>query len=140
MNRNVQLTLTGRQQDLEGGETVTELSAEAEYFEQNGASYILYEEHTENGGAIKNRIKLKDLLLEVTRRGAVNTRMVFEAGKEHMTEYATPLGTLHMGVLTHSVAAEPSKDELTITADYSLMSCGEEISRCRISIKIQDKL
>ena len=140
MNRNVQLTLTGSQQDPEGGETVTELSAEAEYFEQNGAVYILYEEHTEDGGVIKSRIKLKDLLLEVTRRGSVNTYMVFEAGKEHMTEYATPSGTLHMGVFTHSVVTEPSEKGLNITADYSLTACGEEISRCKISIKIHDKI
>lgn len=140
MNRNVQLTLTGRQQDPEGGESVTELSAEAECFERNGALYIFYEEHTEDGGTVKSRIKLKGLLLEVARRGDVNTCMVFEAGREHMTEYATPSGTLHIGVLTHSVVTEPSKDELTVTADYSLTACGEEISRCRISIKIQDKL
>ena len=140
MDRNVQLTLTGIQQDPEGGETVTELSTEAEYFEQNSAVYILYEEHTEDGGLIKSRIKLKNLLLEVARKGAMNTYMAFEAGREHMTEYTTPSGTIHMGILTHSVTAEPSKDELTITADYSLTASGEEISRCKISIKIHDRI
>lgn len=140
MDRNVQLTLTGRQRDAEGGETVTELSTEAEYFEQNNAVYILYEEHTEDGGVTQSRIKLKDLLLVVTRRGAVNTCMVFEAGKEHMTEYATESGTLHMGVFTHSVVTEPSNKGLNITADYSLTTCGEEILRCKISIKIHDKI
>lgn len=140
MNRNTALTLTGCQRNPEGGETVTELSAEAEYFEQNGALYILYEESTEDGGTIKSRIKLKDNLLEVTRKGVLNTCMIFETGREHMTEYSTPFGNLQMGILTHSVEADRSDNELIIVADYSLTSDGAEISRCKISIKIHSRV
>lgn len=52
---------------------------------------------------IHNRIKYRGNLLEVTRHGAVNTRMVFECGREHMTDYATPFGCLRLGILTHSL-------------------------------------
>ena len=140
MDRNVVLTLTGCQRDPEGGETVTKLSAAAECFERNGALYILYEENTEDGGTIKSRIKLKDLLLEVTRRGAVNTCMIFETGREHMTEYTTPLGILQMGILTHSVETDRSDNEMSIDADYSLISGEAVISRCNISIKIHNRV
>ena len=140
MDRNVVLTLTGCQRDPEGGETVTKLSAAGEYFERNGAIYILYGENAEDGGTIKSRIKLKDLLLEVTKKGAMNTCMIFETGKEHMLEYATPFGSLQMGILTHSVEVEQSDNELTIEADYSLTTGGAEISRCKISIKIYDRV
>lgn len=58
-----------------------------------------------NGAVVHNRIKYKDNLLEVTRNGAINTRMVFESGKEHMTDYATPYGCLRLGILTHSIEA-----------------------------------
>ena len=140
MNRNVVLTLTGCQRDPEGGETVTKLSAAAEYFERNGALYILYEESTEDGDTVKSRIKLKDLLLEVTRKGAMNACMIFEIGREHTTEYATPFGSLQMGILTHSVETDQSDNELTIVADYSLTTGGVEISRCKISIKIHSRI
>lgn len=56
-----------------------------------------------SGTVVHNRIKYKDNLLEVTRNGAINTRMVFESGKEHMTDYATPYGCLKLGILTHSL-------------------------------------
>ena len=56
-----------------------------------------------SGAVVHNRIKYKDNLLEVTRNGAINTRMVFESGKEHMTDYATPYGCLRLGILTHSL-------------------------------------
>lgn len=140
MDRNVVLTLTGCQRDLEGGETVTELSAVAECFERNGSLYILYEESTEDGGMVKTRIKLKDSILEVARKGAMNTCMIFEAGREHMTEYTTPLGILQMGILTHSVETNQSDNRLAIEADYSLTNGGAEISRCNISIKIHNRV
>lgn len=140
MDRNVVLTLTGRQRDPEDDTTVIKFSSAAEYFEQNDALYILYEENTEDGGKIKSRIKLKGLLLEVTRKGAVNTCMTFEAGKEHMTEYTSPFGSLQIGVFTHSVVTDQSDKDLTIEADYSLTAGGEEISRCIISIKIHSRV
>lgn len=140
MDRNVVLTLIGCQRDPEGGENVTKLSAAAECFEKNGALYILYEESTEDGGVVKTRIKLKDCILEVTRKGTVNTCMIFENGKEHMMEYTTPLGILQMGVLAHSVETDRSDNEMAIEADYSLISGGTVISRCNISIKIHNRV
>lgn len=140
MDRNVVLTLTGGQRGPEGGETATKLSSAAEYFERNDTLYILYEESTEDSGKIKSRIKLKDHILEVTRQGAINTCMTFETGKEHMTEYATPFGSLQMGVFTHSVETNQLDHEMTIEADYSLTSGGDEISRCKISIKIHNRV
>ena len=140
MERNVALTLIGRQRDPESGETVTKLSAAAECFERNGALYIFYEESTKDGGTIKNRIKLKDLLLEVTRKGAMNNCMIFETGREHMTEYTTPFGCLQMGILTHSIETDRSDNELTIEANYSLTTGGAEISRCVISINIHNRV
>ena len=140
MDRNVTLTLTGCQRNPDGDETVTKLSAEAECFERNGALYILYEESTEDGGRIKSRIKLKNLLLEVTRKGAMNTCMIFETGKEHITEYVTPLGSMQMGIRTHSVETDQSGNELAIAVNYSLTIGGDEISRCNISIIIHNKV
>lgn len=140
MDRNVVLTLIGCQRGPEGGETVTKLSAAAECFEKNGALYILYEESAEDGSVVKTRIKLKGHILEVTRKGTMNTCMIFENGKEHMTEYTTPFGILQMGILTHSVETNRSDNELAIEADYSLTTGGAEISRCVISIKIHNQV
>lgn len=140
MKKDVQLTLTGRQQTPEAEETVTELSVPAEYYERDGVSYILYEETDGDGSMIKNRIKLKNFLLEVTKKGGVNSCMIFESGKEHRTEYATPFGVLPMSIRTHSLETDRSDEHLTIAADYSLMGDGREISRCRISLKIQNKV
>lgn len=140
MNRNVQLTLTGQQRTEGNDETTTGLSAAAEYYERNGSCYILYEETTEDGGEVKTRIKLKNERLEVTKKGAVNTCMIFEPKTEQKARYATPFGILQMDIYTHSVESIQSDNQLTVTADYALTENGREISQCKISIKIQDRV
>lgn len=124
MGTTVQLTLIGHQRDSAGEETITKSTATAEYYEKNGTLYLLYDENLEcsetvteiqknnedaaeipknSNTVVHNRIKCKDNLLEVTRIGTINTHMVFESGKEHMTDYATPYGCLRLGILTHSL-------------------------------------
>lgn len=138
MGNQVQLTLIGRQRDPSGNETVTELSANAEFYERNGSLYIFYEEKAENGSLTKNVIKHKNHLLELTKKGVVNTCMVFEPGREYMTDYATPFGLLRLGILTDSVKSQRQKDHLEITADYTLTEQEQIIFYCKIFIKIQN--
>lgn len=138
MDKQVLLTLTGRQRDPSGVETVTELSAEAECYERNGSLYILYEERAEDGSLSKNVIKHKSDLLELTRKGAVSTCMVFEPGKEHMADYTTAFGLLRLGILTESVTKRCLKDQIEITAVYTLKEHGQLISHCNLFINIQN--
>lgn len=139
MDRQVQLTLIGRQLDPEGSETVTELTTEAECYERNGSLYILYQERSEDGSLTQNIIKRKRHMLEVTKKGSVNTCMTFEPGREHMTDYVTPFGLLRLGILTDSVESRLEGNDMEITADYTLTESGRVISQCNISIKIQNK-
>lgn len=152
MTRKGQLTVTGTQWDESGGEQTAQTVSAAEFHAENGTIYILYEEDADGGGITKNMIKLKDGALELTKRGAVSTRMVFEPGREHMTLYSTPFGSLPLGVLTdtvESVLSDQAGNVLTdsaenflsaenfrICASYSLTCQGSPISRCKINIKI----
>lgn len=139
MDNQVWLTLTGRQWDEEKNETVTEQSTFGTFYDRNGSLYILYDERTEDGEIVKNTIKLKGTLLELTKKGAVNTCMVFEPGREHMMDYATPFGSLRLGVLTDSVELQESGEQTEIVACYMLTESGRVISHCEISIKILNK-
>lgn len=123
MAQKAMLTLEGRQRDESGEETVTRLCTQADYSIRNGSHYILYEEKLPDSEAVvRNLIKLKGSLLEMTKRGPVSSRMVFEVGQSHRTEYVTPYGILPLEVCTQELevltrnpddrAAEP-KDRLT---------------------------
>ncbi len=140
MNKKVMLTVQGSQQDQEGPETVTTQCAAAEYYEQNGSTYLLYEETLGAGpDKTKNTIKIKNGVLELTRKGAVNSRMVFQEGAEHMTEYVTSFGRLPLGIRTHAIHMRQSEQIQEITIDYDLTANGQKISRCKIIIKISDQ-
>ena len=139
MKKNIHLTLTGKQRDDAGEELVTEVQTAAEMYEQNGSLYILYEEIPEDGGPVsKNTIKLKNQVLELTKRGALATRMVFKPGTEHMTDYATPYGCLKLGVFTEKVTASPHPEGLTIRAEYTLTSDGSLLSRCCLTLTARE--
>lgn len=135
MTRQIQLTITGSQKEENGETFVTKQSWEGEYFEKAGCRYLLYQENApESGYILHNRIKLKDSVLELTKKGAVNTRMVFEPGKEYLTDYVTPYGCLKMGISTHSLEISPEEEKLKIRITYSLTSQGALLSRCILTI------
>ncbi len=138
MDRQVLLTLTGRQLGPDGAETVTELTAEAEYYERNGSCYILYQE-TEDGLATRNILKQRGNRIELTKKGSVNTCMVFEPGREHATDYFTPYGPLRLNICTRSVDTRRGPGFLEMTADYSLEENGNLLSHYTISIKICER-
>lgn len=136
MTRNVWITVRGIQRDADGNESVTETVVSGEYYEKGGSCYFLYEETPEGeSGTVKNVIKQKDTLLELTKKGVVNARMVFEQGRTHMTNYMTPYGALALGVKTDRVECLTGPDSFALRAEYELLSGEELISECQITIE-----
>ena len=131
------LALTGRQTDEDGMETVTESHAPADYYEKDGSRYILYEEQQEDTGAVtKNTIKLKGPVLEMMKRGAIRSHMIFEAGRTHRADYATPSGTLRMEVSTQTLEARVRDGRVDIRLAYLLTSEGRFLSRCSLLLSL----
>ncbi len=141
MAETVKLSLTGIQRDEAGGENITRTCAAAEYYEKNGSVYLLYEEmQQELGAAVKNTLKLKGSVLELTRRGAVNTHMIFEAGREHPSDYFTPYGRLQIGVRTHALEVSSLRGLTVIRAEYSLTADGLPFSDCTLEITLERRI
>ena len=133
------LTLTGRQRDEAGQESVTELSTAADYEEKDGCIYIFYEEAEgqEPEAVCRNLIKIEGSVLEVTKRGPISSRMVFEAGKLHRTDYATPYGTLRLEVSTRRLTLSLQEDGAEAHLEYTLISEGRLLSDCALSLSLR---
>jgi len=135
MPKTVQLTLTGHQRDSTSGETVTETTVTAEYYEKNDSLYLFYEEPLEGTETVvKNRIKQKGSSLELTKTGAISTRMVLETGREYLTDYLTPYGCLKLELLTHKLERTLQDGKIMIRAEYTLSSGGCPVSDCELEI------
>ncbi len=138
MGNTVKLTVIGRQTDEFGNETVTETKTGAEYYNKNGTLYIFYEEIPEGTTAvIKNTIKLKNNVLELTKKGALNTRMVFDCAHDFRMDYQTPFGCLQMDIHTISVTCGFIEELPQITAEYTLSTDENLLSRSVVTIHLR---
>lgn len=132
----VTLTLTGIQTHESGERDINTTTALAEYSAKDDSHYIFFEEKGANASLIKSTIKFKNNSLELTKKGNVTTRMVFEAGQEFVSDYATPFGTMQMGIITHSVECHFKKGLPQIRASYTLTSQGQPLTENVIIIKL----
>lgn len=138
MTKDVRITVKGVQRDDAGEAGSTETVVTGEYYFRNGSHYILYEETAEDSGErVKSSLKLKGNLLELNRKGAVNSRMVFETGKRHVMDYATPFGLLRMETVTSQILCAEKENRLRIRAEYELWADGRKVSSCRLTIRIE---
>lgn len=139
MNRDVEITVAGSQDDGGGNEMETNCRTVGQYFERNGCRYLLYQEQdTESGGLTSNTLKIKDNMLELSRKGNIHSRMVFETGRTHPADYVTAYGTLLLDICTEELKCLWAETEAGIRITYCLLMAGRFLSRNRLVIKIRN--
>lgn len=144
MERNVTLMISGLHMESgkEGsaGDSEIQTMVPAEYFCRGDARYVLYEERQEGSGeSTQNRMKFKNHVLELTRKGFIDTHMIFEEGRRHEACYAMPYGQMVMGIYTKKLAFEETADSIRITVEYILEMNGQYQADSHIAIVIKGK-
>ena len=138
MKKNVLIKIIGVQQDDAGEINSSETATRGEYYFRNGSHYILYEETDKDSGkTVKNSLKFKSNILELTRKGALQSHMAFEAGKRHTADYATPFGMLQMETDTSRILFSEEEERFRIKAEYDLWANGAFVSKCKLTINIE---
>lgn len=140
MTKDVIVTICGLQNGPETDGEPIEMIVAGEYFYKNKKHYILYDEVMEGESQItKNRIKVSNGQMELVKSGAVNVHMTFEEHVKHVSNYATPYGTLAMGIDTKQVVMKETEHELDIFAEYAMEMNYEFVADCNISINVKSK-
>lgn len=117
-----------------------EVFSAGKYYFRNGKHYILYDELVEDTKeVVKNRITLKDGLMEVQKKGPVNAKMIFERERKNTSWYDTPFGNLLAGTTVTAMQVTEQEDLLEISVDYQLEVNYERIADCRIRIRVMAK-
>lgn len=141
MTQEVLLTLQGlqfdqREVDADKIETVTV----GDYYKKNGKHYVVYEEVTEGfEQTTKNRLKISENMLELSRNGLINMHMVFQENKKNLTNYNTPFGQILIGIDTKKIQIKEQADKIVVDVDYALDINYEFLSDCHIRINICSK-
>lgn len=140
MTKEVLISIKGLQfsQDEESDEIET--IQPGIYSEKNGFHYLIYEDFAEEfEEPARNRMKFKNGLLELDKKGVVSVHMVFEEGKKNMASYRTPYGTMLIGLDTEKVTCRQTEDRLCLEVKYTLEANYEYVSDCTISLEAKTK-
>lgn len=138
MTQEVLLTLQG-QQTYQGGEDAGQIEtvANGDYYKKNEKRYVIYEEVAEGfSQPIKNRLKLAEDMVELSRSGPINVRMIFQENKKNLTSYSTPFGQILMGIDTKKIQIQEQENHIIVEVEYSLDVGGEFLSDCHMKIDI----
>ncbi len=73
----------------------------------------------------------------MTRTGGFTTQMTMEKHKRHTCVYATPVGTLSLGIYTNNVISSMTKDGGTLLFEYTLDANGGFLSDNTLEVTIE---
>ncbi|MBQ2250483.1 MAG: DUF1934 domain-containing protein, partial [Lachnospiraceae bacterium] len=76
----------------------------------------------------KNTVKISPEIVEVTKKGAVSSKMIYELGKQHMSDYMTPMGLIVLGITTKDLFVEANADKLRMELRYAMEMNGQFVS------------
>lgn len=137
MNKNVIISLTGLQYAEEEPDAPIEVITFGQHFSKDGEHFLFYDEMQENGMSVKCRIRFSGDRLEMNKRDAAGTKLVFMPGDEYLTSYATPYGNIFVGIFTHSVELVEEEDFLKAKIVYGLEINSRKASDCTLFVKVQ---
>lgn len=136
MTKDVLINISGFQVDVDSDEPIEVMTTGA-YYLKNGKHYILYDEIAEDNEVVKNILKIGPQTVELTKKGGSSSHMVFEKGKENLSYYDTPFGSLLLGVNTSSIEWKEQEDHMKLRVNYDLTINSDHVSNCIIDVSIQ---
>ncbi len=123
MEKQVLLSIRG-QQTFEGVQEpeVTELLTEGTlHMDENSNVTLVYQESELTGlEGTQTTIQVEPECVSILREGQVNSQMVFQEGRKHLSLYNTPFGALTMGVNTRKMKVDLDETGGSIEIDYSI--------------------
>lgn len=112
----------------------------AEYYLRGHSHYIMFEESQEGfTEKVKGMLKIKKGSVELSKKGLIQSHMLFEEGLKYATEYRTPFGGFLMDVCTHQLKIAESEEQIAMEIKYSLATEGQLVAKCSIKIIITEK-
>lgn len=122
MEKQVLLSIRG-QQSFDGVDEpeVTELLTEGTMTTDGGGVTLVYQESELTGlEGTMTTIQVEPESVTILREGEVNSQMVFQEGRKHLSLYNTPFGALTMGVSTRRMKVDMDETGGSIEIDYAL--------------------
>ena len=138
MNNNVIISIKGRQLYAEGIPEEMELVTSGTMKRDGADGYTVTYQESELTGleGTTTRLLIKNGQVTLLREGNINSQMVFEEGRRHLSMYETPYGALSVGVSTkrmHSTLCEAGGDlEIDYAIEIDNLIAGQNLFRMNV--------
>ena len=121
MKKDVIITIKGLQSFEDADNDSIELVTSGRFYEKNGNYYISYKESELTGlGNTTTTVKVEKNKVTVMRFGDLETHMIFEEGKKHISYYDMGFGSLTVGISTKSIDKSLSDLGGRMKIDYAM--------------------
>ena len=114
--------IRGMQSYEDTDDETIELVTEGRLEEDGGDGYTLSYQESELTGleGTLTTFQIEKDRITLLRVGEVNSQMVFEEGRRHLSMYNTPFGALSIGISTRRMRSEFRQDGGEIEIDYAI--------------------
>ncbi|MFG6352598.1 MAG: DUF1934 domain-containing protein, partial [Oscillospiraceae bacterium] len=122
MTDNVIISIKGKQLYAEGSPEEMELVTAGTLKRDGAGGYTVSYQETELTGleGTTTRLYIRDGQVTLLREGSINSQMVFEEGRRHLSMYETPYGALSIGVNTRRMRSTVGEAGGELEIDYAI--------------------
>lgn len=141
MTKEVIVTISSVQNNGAGESEQYQSKAEGIYHFKNDSHYIQFEEKQEGfTETTKTVLNIRKDFIRMTKKGLIQTQMVFQKGEDTPSDYQTPYGKLPLTIHTEKLKVEEcSEDRLVAAIRYRMESLGDFLSACDLTIEVKSK-
>ena len=122
MDKSVIISIKGKQSYENVEDETIELVTEGLLAKEGEGAYTLSYQESELTGleGTLTTFQIEDGRVTLMRHGEVNSQMVFEEGRRHLSMYNTPYGALAVGIKTHSLHCRMDDHGGSIEINYAI--------------------
>ena len=139
MEKPVIISIRGVQSTSPGEEDVMELVTQGVLESGEGEFTLTYRESELTGlEGTTTTFRISKDKITLTRQGTLNSEMVFQEGKEHVSLYETPYGGLTLGVKTRKARSDLALTGGDLEIHYALEVDNEKIGENSFFIQVRE--
>ena len=122
MTDNVIISIKGKQLYAESSPEEMELVTAGTLKRDGAGGYTVSYQETELTGleGTTTRLHIRGRQVTLLREGSINSQMVFEEGRRHLSMYETPYGALSIGVNTRRMRSTLGEAGGDLEIDYAI--------------------
>jgi len=140
MNENVIISIKSSQMSSGQKPDTIELVTAGNLSKEENGYTIAYQESELTGlEGTTTRLRIEGPKVTLVREGSVNSQMIFEEGKKHLSMYETPYGSMAVGIATRRVASTIGESGGDLRINYAIEIDNLLVGRTLFRINIKKK-